>query len=175
MKVSGSYTFNAPRERVWNFLTDPDRLSRCIPGVKAFETVGEYEYSGEIDVGVAAVKGLYKGKVKLEDMRPPEHYKMVFDGKGKQGFVKGSGTLDLADEGGKTVLKYSGDAQIGGPLASVGQRMLDGVAKTMTTQFFTAMNAEIEAAPGEVVRQGILINFWRMILNAIRGLFARSS
>lgn len=175
MKVSGSYSFDAPRERVWQFLIDPERLSRCIPGVQKFETVGEHEYTGEIDVGVAAVKGLYKGKVKLEDMRPPEHYKMVFDGKGKQGFVKGSGTLDLAEEGGKTILKYSGDAQIGGPLASVGQRMLDGVSKTMTTQFFTAMNAEIEAAPGEVVRQGILINLWRMILRAIRDLFSKKS
>ena len=175
MKVSGSYTFDAPRERVWQFLIDPDRLSRCIPGVKQFQTVGEHEYAGEIDVGVGAVKGLYAGKVKLEDLRPPEHYRMVFDGKGKQGFVKGSGTLDLADEGSKTLLKYTGDAQIGGPLAGVGQRMLEGVAKTMTTQFFTAMNAEIQAAPGEVVRQGIFINLWRSILNAIRNLFSRKS
>ena len=174
MKLTGSYTFDAPRDRVWAFLIDPQKLSKCIPGVQSLETVGEHEYAGEIDVGVAAVKGVYKGKVKLEDLRPPSHYRMVVDGKGKQGFVKGSGTLDLEEEGAKTVLKYAGDAQIGGPLASVGQRMIEGVAKQMTTQFFTAMEAEIAAAPGEVVRQGVGINFWRRFLKWIRGLFGAS-
>lgn len=175
MKISGTYSFDAPRDRVWRFLIDPHKLSKCIPGVKQFDTIGENQYSGEIDVGIAAVKGVYKGTVKLEDMRAPEHYKMVFDGKGKQGFVKGSGTLDLAEENGKTVLKYAGDAQIGGPLAGVGQRMIEGVAKTMTTQFFTAMGAEIAAAPGEVVRQGVTINFWRMFLKWLSELFGGSS
>lgn len=175
MKITGSYSFDAPRQRVWQFLIDPHKLSKCIPGVKQFDTIGENQYSGEIDVGIAAVKGVYKGTVKLEEMRPPEHYKMVFDGKGKQGFVKGSGTLDLAEESGKTVLKYAGDAQIGGPLAGVGQRMIEGVAKTMTTQFFTAMDAEIKAAPGEIVRQGVAINFWRMFLKLVSDLFARVS
>jgi carbon monoxide dehydrogenase subunit G len=174
VKLSGSHTFNAPLERVWSFLIDPEKLAKCIPGVKSLETVGEHEYAGEIDVGVAAVKGLYKGKVKLEDLRPPAHYRMVVDGKGKQGFVKGTGTLDLEREGPVTILKYAGDAQIGGPLASVGQRMIEGVAKTMTAQFFTAMEAEIAAAPGEVVRQGVAINFWRLFLKWLRGLFGRS-
>ncbi len=144
------------------------------PGRAELETVGEHEYAGEIDVGVSAVKGVYKGKVKLEDLRPPEHYRMIVDGKGKQGFVKGSGTLDLEEQGGKTVLKYAGDAQIGGPLASVGQRMIEGVAKTMTAQFFTAMEAEIAAAPGEVVRQGVAINFWRLFLKWLKGLFGQT-
>jgi uncharacterized protein len=173
VKLSGTHTFDAPRERVWSFLIDPQKLSKCIPGVQSLETVGEHEYAGEIDVGVAAVKGVYKGKVKLDDLRAPEHYRMSVDGKGKQGFVKGTGTLDLAADGGRTVLTYAGDAQIGGPLASVGQRMIEGVAKTMTAQFFTAMEAEIGAAPGEVVRQGVAINFWRLFLKWLKGLFGR--
>ena len=77
--------------------------------------------SASIDVGIAAVKGLYAGKVRLENLEPPRHYRVVVDGKGKQGFVKGSGTLDLeAEAAAATLLRYQGDAQIGRPLASVG-------------------------------------------------------
>jgi carbon monoxide dehydrogenase subunit G len=173
MKLNGSHTFAAPQERVWQFLIDPQRLSRCIPGCDKLETVGENEYSGEINVGIAAVKGLYKGRVKLDDLQAPKHYRIVVDGKGKQGFIKGTGTLDLEPAGSQTLLRYEGDAQIGGPLASVGQRMIDGAAKTMLTQFFTAMEAEVTAAPGEVVRQGIFLNLWRFFLKRLRELFAR--
>lgn len=173
MKLTGTYTIAAPRERTWAFLTDPVRLSRCIPGCDKLETLGENEYAGEVNVGVAGVKGLYKGKVKLEDLQPPRHYKIIADGKGKQGFVKGVGTLDLEEQGEKTLIRYDGDAQIGGQLASVGQRMVDAAAKTMLTQFFTAMEAELAAAPGEVVRQGVLINFWRYFLKLLRETFAR--
>ena len=173
MKLSGTYTFTAPRQRVWEFLNDPQRLAKCIPGCGPLETVGSNEYAAEINVGIAAVKGLYKGRVKLEDLQPPKHYRISVDGKGKQGFIKGTGTLDLEEAGDKTVLTYAGDAQIGGPLASVGQRMIDGAAKTMLTQFFTAMEAEVTAAPGEVVRQGIFLNFWRYFLKVLRERFAR--
>jgi len=173
MKLSGTHTIAAPRERVWEFLVDPARLAKCIPGCDKLEKVGENEYTGEINVGVAAVKGLYKGKVKLEDLAPPSHYRIVVDGKGKQGFIKGTGTIDLEDQGAQTLVRYAGDAQIGGPLAGVGQRMIDGAAKTMLTQFFTAMEAEVTAAPGEVVRQGIFLNFWRYFLKRLRETFAR--
>jgi uncharacterized protein len=171
VKVAGTYTIAAPREQVWRFLIDPERLAHCIPGAGKLEQIGENEYAGEINVGLAAVKGLYNGKVKLEDLQPPTHYRIVVDGKGKQGFIKGSGTMDLEEQEGKTLIRYAGDAQIGGPLASVGQRMIDGAAKTMITQFFTAMEAEVTAAPGEVVRQGIFLNLWRYFLKRLRELF----
>jgi uncharacterized protein len=174
VKVGGTYTIAAPREQVWRFLIDPERLARCIPGAGKLEQIGENEYSGEINVGLAAVKGMYNGKVKLEDLQPPQHYRIVVDGKGKQGFIKGTGTMDLEEqEGKKTLVRYVGDAQIGGPLASVGQRMIDGAAKTMITQFFTAMEAEVTAAPGEVVRQGVFLNFWRYFLKLLRETFSR--
>jgi carbon monoxide dehydrogenase subunit G len=172
MKLTGTQTFPASRQKVWTFLTDPQYLAKCMPGCEKLETVGENEYSGVINVGLAAVKGVYNGKVKLDEMQPPAHYKMVLDGKGKQGFIKGSGTLDLEEQNGQTLLKYSGDVQIGGPLASVGQRMIDGAAKMMIGQFFTAMEAEIKAMPGEEVRQGVLINLWRSCLKFIREKFA---
>jgi hypothetical protein len=106
--------------------------------------------------------------VKLDEMQPPAHYKMLLDGKGKRGFIKGVGTLDLEEQNGQTLLKYTGDVQIGGPLASVGQRMVDGAAKMMIGQFFAAMEAEIKAMPGEEVRQGAAVNFWRYLLKVIR-------
>jgi carbon monoxide dehydrogenase subunit G len=173
MKLAGTQTFPAPRQKVWNFLTDPDCLARCMPGCEKLETTGENEFSGVINVGLAAVKGVYNGKVKLEEIQPPAHYKMSLDGKGKQGFIKGAGIIDLEEQSGQTVLKYSGDVQVGGPLASVGQRMIDGAAKMMIGQFFTAMEAEVKAMPGEEVRQGVLINLWRSLLKFIRGTIAR--
>lgn len=173
MKVAGTHTIAAPQQRVWEFLIDPQRLSKCIPGCEKLETIGDNEYSGEINVGIAAIKGLYQGKVRLEDLQPPSHYRIVVDGKGKQGFIKGTGTLDLEETGAQTLLRYQGDARIGGPLASVGQRMIDGATKTMMTQFFTAMEAEVTAAPGEGVRQGIFLNFWRFFVKRLRETLGR--
>ena len=168
MKLNGTQTFPAPRQKVWEFLTDPQQLAKCMPGCEKLETVGENEFSGVINIGIAAVKGVYNGKVKLEEMRSPTHYKMLLDGKGRQGFIKGTGTIDLEEQGAQTSLTYSGDVQVGGPLASVGQRMIDGAAKMMIGQFFTAMEAEIKAMPGEEVRQGAAVNFWRYLLKLIR-------
>jgi carbon monoxide dehydrogenase subunit G len=147
MKLNGTQTFPAPRQKVWEFLVDPQRLARCLPGCEKLGIVGDNEFSGVINVGVAAVKGMYNGKVKLDEMQPPSHYKMLLDGKGKQGFFKGTGTIDLVEQDGQTVLTYSGDVQIGGPLASVGQRMIDGAAKMIIGQFFAAMEAEVKALP----------------------------
>jgi len=172
MKLNGAQTFPASPQKVWDFLTDPQCLARCMPGCEKLEIVGENEFSGQLNVGLAAVKGVYNGRVKLDEMQPPTHYKMLLDGKGKQGFIKGSGTLDLEKQNGQTLLKYSGDVQVGGPLASVGQRLIDGAAKMMIGQFFTAMEAEIKAMPGEEVRQGAAVNFWRYLLKLIREKFA---
>jgi hypothetical protein len=168
MKLSGTQTFLAPRQKVWTFLTDPERLARCMPGCDKLEPIGENEYRGQINVGLAAVKGVYNGKVKLDEIQSPVHYKMILDGKGKQGFIKGAGTVDLEEHNGQTVLNYAGDVQVGGPLASVGQRMIDGAAKMLIGQFFAAMEAELKAMPGEEVRQGIAVNFWRYLLKLIR-------
>jgi len=175
MKLTGTQTFPAPRQKVWEFLTDPQRIAKCMPGCEKLEAVGENEYSSQINVGLAAVKGVYTGKVKLDEMQPPAHYKMLIDGKGKQGFIKGSGTLDFEDQNGQTLVKYNGDIQVGGPLASVGQRMIDGAAKMMIGQFFTAMEAEIKAMPGEEVRQGAAVNFWRYFIKLIREWFSSLS
>jgi carbon monoxide dehydrogenase subunit G len=106
MKLNGAQTFPASRQKVWDFLTDPQRLARCMPGCEKLDVTGENEFSGQINVGLAAVKGVYNGKVKLDDLQPPAHYKMLLDGKGKQRFIEGSGTIDLKEQNGQILLKY---------------------------------------------------------------------
>ncbi len=154
MKLNGTRTIPASQQKVWRFLTDPDQLAKCMPGCESLTESGEHEYSGEIKVGVAAVKGVYNGTVKMEDLQPPSHYKLSLDGKGKQGFLKGSGTIDLVEQNGQTILTYRGAVQIGGLLASVGQRLVDGAAKMLLGQFFKAVDVEIQTVPDEEVKPG---------------------
>jgi hypothetical protein len=175
MKVAGEQILSASRERVWELFNNPARLSRLIPGCEKLEILGPDEYAGTMTVGIAAVKGVYSGKLKLEEKRAPEHYRMVVEGKGKQGFIRGSGTLDLSSkEAGRTVATYAGDVQVGGTLAQVGQRMIDSAAKMMIGQFFAAAAAELKAeSVGAVARHGIFINFLRYLLRLLRSLFLK--
>src|SRR5437870_9019691 len=145
MKIEGNYTIKAPRELVWNLMIDPEVLSRCVPGVQSLENVEGNAYKLVLKTGVGAIKGVYTGAIKLADMREPEHYKMLVDGKGGAGFVKGVGELDLSEQGEETVVAYSGDVSVGGTIASVGQRLILSTAKMMTSQFFTALEAEASA------------------------------
>lgn len=174
MKIAGEQVLNAPRDAVWELFNDPARLSRLIPGCDRLDMTAPDEFAATINVGVAAVKGVYNGKLKLEDKRPPEHYRMVMDGKGKQGFVRGSGTMDLAARDGRTtVVSFSGDLQVGGPLVQVGQRVIDSAAKMMLGQFFAAAEAELRAnMAGTVARQGFFINFWRWLMRALGSRFS---
>ena len=149
MKIEGTNAIDAPRERVYQSLIDPEVLQRCIPGCERLEKTAENTYSATIRTGVGAIKGVFTGTVRLEDMRPPEYYRIVVEGKGTPGFLKGSGTLDLENQGEGTLIKYTGDLQLGGTIAGVGQRMIQGTAKMMASQFFTALEAEAKTAPGE--------------------------
>jgi carbon monoxide dehydrogenase subunit G len=146
MKLSGEQILPALRKRVWDLFNNPERRSKLIPGCEKLDVLGSDEYGGTINVGIASVKGVYTGKLRLEDKRAPEHYKLVVDGKGKQGFMRGSGTLDLeAREGNSTVVRYAGDVQVGGPLVQVGQRVIDSAAKMMLGQFFAAAGCRTES------------------------------
>ncbi len=149
MKIEGTHQLKAPRERVYESLTDSQVLQRCIPGCERLEKTGENTYSATIRAGVGTIKGVFTGTVKLQDMRPPEHYRIVVEGKGTPGFMKGTGDLDLEAQGETTVIKYTGDLQVGGTIASVGQRMIQGTAKMMASQFFIALEAEAKTAAGE--------------------------
>jgi hypothetical protein len=149
MKIEGLQELRAKRERVYQVLTDPEVLRRCIPGCERLEKTGENTYAVTLRAGVGSIKGLFTGNVRLEDLRPPSHYRLVVDGKGQPGFLKGSGDLDLEEQMDATVIKYQGDVQVGGTIASVGQRMIQGAAKMMASQFFTCIEAEAQTALGE--------------------------
>ncbi|HEX8068989.1 MAG TPA: carbon monoxide dehydrogenase subunit G [Pyrinomonadaceae bacterium] len=171
MKVEGSHEVRAPRERVYAALLDPAVLARCIPGCERLEETGAHAYAATLRTGVGAIKGLFNGSVRLEDMRPPEHYRMVVEGKGQPGFLKGAGDLDLAEEAGVTVIRYTGDVQVGGTIASVGQRMIQGAAKMLAAQFFTALEAEAQAAHDEQPPPSH--NFFRLALRWLSGRLRR--
>ena len=94
--------------------------------------------------GIGPVKGIFKGNVRLEDMQPPSHYRMIVDGKGGPGFAKGTGDFDLQEADGGTAIAYKGDLQVGGVIAGVGQRMIEAAAKMLASQFFSKLDSEIK-------------------------------
>lgn len=149
MKIEGTHELRAPRDRVFKELTDPAVLQRCIPGCERLEQTAENSYKVTMRAGVGSIKGVFTGNVRLEDVQPPARFRMVIDGKGQPGFLKGDGELDLEERDGATLVSYKGDVQVGGTIAGVGQRMIQGAAKMMASQFFTAVEAEAKAGAGE--------------------------
>src|SRR4051812_1654525 len=106
MKIVGTQKLHAPRDRVYTALTDPEILKRCIPGCESLDKTAEDTYAAVLKAGVGAIKGTFKGEVRLEEMRPPEHYRIVVEGKGAVGFAKGSADFDLAAEDDVTLIQY---------------------------------------------------------------------
>ena len=170
MKLEGTHQLDAARERVYQSLVNPAVLQRCIPGCERLEKTGENIFAATIRAGVGSIKGVFNGTARLEDLREPEHLRIVVDGKGTPGFLKGSGDLDLQQAENGTTISYSGDIQVGGTIASVGQRMLQGTAKMMATQFFTSLGAEAKTAVGEPPPQH---GFFRTALRWFSGWLRR--
>jgi uncharacterized protein len=144
MKIDATYEMQAPRERVYAALVEPEILRRAIPGCESLEKTAENTYNAVLKAGIGSIKGTFKGEVRLEDMRPPEHYRIVVEGKGAVGFAKGTADFDLEEKDGGTLIRYSGEMQTGGTIAAVGQRMIQGAAKMMAAKFFTALEAEVK-------------------------------
>lgn len=174
MKLEGAHQLKASRERVYHSLIDPEVLQRCIPGCERLEKTADNTYSATIRAGVGTIKGVFKGSVTLEDMRPPTHYRIVVEGKGAPGFMKGSGDLDLEAQKETTIIRYTGDLQVGGTIASVGQRMIQGTAKMMVSQFFIALEAEAKTATGESPpKHGFFRTALRWFSGRLRSLIRR--
>lgn len=148
LKIEGRYDFNFPRELVFALLVDPEALKGCMPGCKRFDPIGPDEYEVTLEMGVAGIKGTYSGKAKIADQDPPNRLKLVVEGSGTPGFVRGEGVLTLEQNGEKTVVVVSGDATAGGLIANVGQRMLGGVAKMIIGQFFECMRGQAASRAG---------------------------
>jgi carbon monoxide dehydrogenase subunit G len=144
MEISGSYTFNAPPDRVWALLMDPAVLSSCIPGCERFEPDGDARYNVTMTVGLAAITGTYNGTVVLTDLIPNTSYGLVVEGQGRPGFVKGSSAIALRADGGTTAVDVSATVQTGGPIARVGQRLIGAVAKMMMDRFFACLQAKLQ-------------------------------
>ena len=154
MRLEGTYTFSAPRTAVWAALMDPVVLAGALPGGEQFERVGENDYQAAMNVKVGPVQGRFVGKIALSDITAFQQYTMKVDGQGAPGYVAGEGALALEDtENGGTLLQYSGDVQVGGRIAGVGQRLIESTAKSMTRQGLAALDQMIQAriAPPEVL------------------------
>ena len=143
MEISGSYTFNAPPDRVWELLMNPAVLSSCIPGCERFEPDGEDRYNVTLTVALAAITGTYNGTVILTEKIPPASYRLLVEGQGRPGFLKGSSAVTLKAEGASTIVDVSASVQTGGPIARVGQRLIGGVAKMMLDRFFACLQSKL--------------------------------
>jgi uncharacterized protein len=143
----------APRQNVWNVLQDPALLACTLPGCEALEPVGNDTYKGKVKIQVGPLQGVFEGTVILSEKSMPESYRMEFDGKGALGFVKGSGVVKLTEQGESTLIHYTGEANVGGRIASIGQRLMETSAKAIIKQTFQAMTpfAQSSATPPPVV------------------------
>ena len=137
MQIKGDYTISAPRERVWKYFTTPELLQQCIPGCEELKPLDADTFEATIKIGVATIKGVYKGSVKIENKQPPSAYRLGVQGESKIGFVNGACDFTLEETGGnQTAVNLTGELTVGGKLARVGQRIIGGASKMMIGKFF---------------------------------------
>lgn len=149
MEFSGEYKIPAPRQKVWEALNDPAILQQAIPGCESLEKTSDTELKAAVRMRVGPVSAKFGGKVTLSDFDPPNSYRISGEGQGgAAGFAKGGAVVKLADDGGATVLTYTADAQVGGKIAQVGARLIEGTAKKLADEFFSKF-AELVGAPAE--------------------------
>ncbi len=142
MKISGTYTLALPQGKAYQILQDPEVLARAMPGCEGLEKIGDGEYRMKMKMALASLSGNFEGKVKITDANPPTSFRLVVEGTGRIGFMKGEGLLTLKSSGDSTEVSYDGDAQVGGTLAAVGQRLIDGTSKMMIKKFFEKLASE---------------------------------
>ena len=149
MTMSGEYQLPAPREQVWQKLNDPEVLKSCIPGCEELEKLSDTEFRAVATTKIGPVKARFKGKVRLSDLDPPNGYRISGEGDGGvAGFAKGGATVALQPKDGGTLLTYNVEAQIGGKLAQLGQRLVNGAAKKVADDFFQRFVALVSAPSG---------------------------
>jgi carbon monoxide dehydrogenase subunit G len=138
MTMTGEAVLPADRNKVWAALNDPEVLKACIPGCQELDKVSDTEFQATVRAAVGPVKATFKGRVQLLDLDPPNGYRIAGEGQGGvAGFAKGGANVHLEDaEGGGTRMTYNVEAQIGGKLAQLGGRLINGVAKKYADEFF---------------------------------------
>ena len=170
MQIDYSQVLPYPQERVWEVLLDPQVLARVLPGVEKFEMVGPDKYVVQVKLGVPSVKGIYSGSVEIADKKPFSSYKLRGEGKGGPGWARGEALMTLVPEGNGTKVSASANAVIGGTIAGVGQRMMEGVAKGMAREFFASIDRELQ---GRKQKAGTFMFSLRVLLSMVRNLVDR--
>jgi uncharacterized protein len=150
MEMTGEQIIDQPQSKVWEALNDPAVLKDCIPGCDTLDRISDTEYKMTMTAAVGPVRAKFNGKLNLSEVNPPVSYTIAFEGSGgAAGFGKGSAQVALSPEGNGTKLSYSAKAQIGGKLAQVGARLIDGVAKKMADDFFSAFKKRLTPVAAE--------------------------
>ncbi|MGH8694747.1 MAG: CoxG family protein [Burkholderiales bacterium] len=154
MEIIGEQLIPLPQQQVWEALNDPGILKTCIPGCEAIEKVSELEYKVAITAAIGPVKAKFNGKLLLSDLNPPHSYSLAFEGSGgAAGFGKGAAQVSLTPDGNGTRLSYKATASVGGKLAQIGSRLIDGVAKKMSDDFFVRFNQTVAPVPAAAEQQ----------------------
>src|SRR5215472_9782138 len=156
MDMTGTQHIEAPRDVVWAALNDVEVLKQSIPGCQSIEKISDTEMNAKVTIKIGPVKANFAGKVTLSDLDPPNGYTITGEGQGgAAGFAKGGAKVQLEPDGDGTLLKYTVNAAIGGKLAQIGARLIDGAARKMADDFFASFAANVanppaatEAAPG---------------------------
>ena len=158
MDMNGEYRISAPRSRVWEALNDPEILKQCIPGCEEIQKQSDTEMTAKVVAKVGPVKAKFAGKVTLSDIDPPNGYTITGEGSGgAAGFGKGGAKVNLVEDGPDTVLSYTAHAQVGGKLAQIGSRLIDGTARKMADDFF-AKFTQVVGQPAEPVAETDVIS-----------------
>lgn len=160
MQMSGEIRIEAPREQVYAALNDPQILKKSIPGCEEIERISETELTATVVIKIGPIRAKFKGQVTLSDLNPPESYTISGEGKGgSAGFAKGGAKILLVEDGAATVLHYEVQADVGGKLAQLGGRLIDGTAKKLSEDFFNSFRDAVagpaaeEAAPAAVAEK----------------------
>jgi carbon monoxide dehydrogenase subunit G len=143
MEITETYRMPAPPERVWALLMDPEAIRDSIPGCQALTAIGDDRYKATLSVSMAAITGTYEGTVAIADKVSPSSYRMVVEGQGRPGFVKGDVAITLRADGSDTLVDVHGQVQTGGLIARLGQRLIANVSKMMQDRFFANLQARL--------------------------------
>jgi carbon monoxide dehydrogenase subunit G len=153
VKISGTHVVPFPPEQAYALLQDPVALAKAMPGCESLELIGEREYHMKMKMLLASMSGLFDGKVRIADPNPFTSFRLVVEGAGKIGFMKGDGLLTLTAADGGTEVAYDGTVEVGGTIAAVGQRLLDTTSRMMIRRFFEKLSKEA----GKVETAGTIV------------------
>lgn len=145
MHLNGTYAFKAPVDQVWDMLMNTETIAGCLPGCRELQPLGDDRYKAELVIAVAAITGNYSAEVSIEDKTRPQSYRLLVRGSGRPGFVNGNARVTLEPSDAGTTVHVEADADVGGAVARLGQRLIEGVARTTMNRFFACLSARVDA------------------------------